>query len=164
MVDDRAAGRDRGPAGAQKATVPPKLWRSDMPIEYDIDLELGLLAVVGTGTITDDDLTRYKDALASDPRRSYVTREISDFRSAIFSVSPARMPEVAKLHGEVFAGGRPTKCAVLVSGDLMYGLVRMYAHCIAPQGHEVVPFRDVDEAREWLGIPACRDDDGAQPD
>lgn len=124
-----------------------------MPISYRIDKALGLLTVVGSGEVRDEDLVSYKSTLMSDPDLENVTLEISDFRGTSFTVSPKRLPDVAKLHEDVFAGKRPTKCAVLVSSELQYGLVRMYAQCIGRQGHEVTPFRTMEEAREWLGLP-----------
>ena len=125
-----------------------------MPISYRIDRDLNLLTVVGTGPVTDEDLAEYKGKLTADPDLAYVTREISDFRAANIAVSPKRIPEVARLHEEVFAGGQATRCAVLVASDLLYGLVRMYAQCIGRGDHEVAPFRTVEEARAWLDLPA----------
>ena len=129
-----------------------------MPISHRIDRELGLLTVVGTGAIRDEDLSAYKDSLMSDPELRHVTRELSDFRGTSFSISTKGLPDVARLHEEIFAGGASTKCAVLVSSNLQYGLVRVYAQCIGRQGHEVAPFRTMAEAREWLGLPPVSED------
>ncbi len=129
-----------------------------MPISHRIDRELGLLTVIGTGTIRDGDLAAYKNSLTSDPDLRHVTRELSDFRGTSFSISAKGLPDVARLHDEIFAGVESTKCAVLVSSDLQYGLVRVYAQCVGRQGHEVAPFRTMAEAREWLGLPPVSED------
>ena len=129
-----------------------------MPISYRIDRELGLLTVLGTGVVTDDDLSACKDLLVSDPELQYVTLELSDFRGTSFAVSPKGLPDVARLHDEVFSDARSTRCAVVVSSNLQYGLVRVYAQCIGRQGHEVMPFHTMSEAREWLGVTADGED------
>ena len=129
-----------------------------MPISYRIDESLGLLIVKGIGSITDDDVAGHKDALVGDPNLRFVQRELSDFTEATFAISSKRIPAVARLHQEVFAGVSCIKRAVLVSSDLQYGLVRMYAQCLAPSGHEVAPFREVAEARKWLGLPESDED------
>jgi hypothetical protein len=129
-----------------------------MPISYHIDRDLGLLVVKAVGAIRDKDVQRYKSALMDDPNLECVRKEICDFREATVAMSPERMGEVARVHEAVFDGVGSTMCAVIVSSDLLYGLVRMYTHCVGGLGHEVLPFRDVPEALEWLGLPAgCED-------
>ena len=129
-----------------------------MPVSYRIDKGLGLLTVVGNGVVTDNDLAACKDSLLSEPDLQYVTLELSDFRGSSFAVSPKGLPDIARLHHEIFASGRATRCAVVVSSDLQYGLVRVYAQCIGPQGHEVAPFYTMFEARQWLGLPTAAEE------
>lgn len=130
-----------------------------MPISYRIESDLGLLTVTATGEISDNDLQAYKTALMDDPNLHCVSREICDFREAMFSDSSLSMVDAARLHQGVFAAVGSTKCAVIVANDLLYGLVRMYTQCVGRLGHEVLPFRGVREAREWLGLPVDDGDD-----
>ena len=53
-----------------------------MPVSYSIDKKLGLLTVVGSGTVTAEDLSACRDSLRSEPELQYVTRELSDFRDS----------------------------------------------------------------------------------
>ena len=129
-----------------------------MAISYHIDRDLALLTVEAVGEIAEQDIQQYKTALTDDPDLRSVTREICDIREAALSISPTRMAEVAGLHRDVFAGVGSTMCAVIVSSDLLYGLLRMYAQCVGPLGHEVLPFRDIAEARKWLGLPESGED------
>ena len=89
-----------------------------MPISYRIDKDLGLLTVIGSDSITDEDIVAYKNALQADADLPHVTKEISDFRETSYAVSPKRIPDVARLHEEVFGEAQSTRCAVLVSSDL----------------------------------------------
>jgi len=123
-----------------------------MPISFRIDKRLGLLTTTGTGEVTDEEMKEYGERLRSDPDLAHVTREISDFRGAKVSVMPLRLAEIARMHTRAFSAGQRTRCAVLVSSELVYGFVRMYAVCAEPLGHEVHPFRSMAEAREWLGL------------
>jgi hypothetical protein len=129
-----------------------------MPISYRIDKDLGLLTVVGSGTVTDEDISACKDSLKSEPELRHVTRDLTDFRGTSFTISPKGLPSLAKLHESALADAAETRCAVVVSNDLQYGLVRVYAQCVARLGHEVAPFRTMAEAREWLGLPAESED------
>lgn len=129
-----------------------------MSISYHIDRDLGLLTVKAEGEISDQDIQQYRVALMDDSDLLCVTKELCDLREVALAISPSRMTEVAGLHRDVFVGVGSTMCAVIVSSDLLYGLLRMYAQCVGPLGHEVLPFREVAEAREWLGLPGSGED------
>jgi hypothetical protein len=75
-----------------------------------------------------------------------------DLRDADFS--SVRSEDVASLTGmvEKFWGqGGKAKAALIVSGDLDFGLSRMYEMLLTGSSPEkVMVFRDYDEAKNWL--------------
>ncbi len=129
-----------------------------MAVSYRIDKALGLLVVVGRGAITDQEIGEYAETVAADPDLACVRMELADFRDAEFTVSPAGITRLAGLDRERLASLGEVKRALVVSNDLQYGLVRMYGQYLALAGHQVMPFRDMEEAREWLGVPEQGED------
>ncbi len=123
-----------------------------MPISYKIDRDLFLLSMQASGTITESDILEYRNALQSDPDREFIKREICDLRGAEIGISWKRMDEMAQYHGDLLFSVGTTMCAVVVSGDVLFGLVNMYAQQPGRHGHTVLPFRDIARAREWLGL------------
>lgn len=122
-----------------------------MPISYEVDKASGLLRAKGVGAITEVDIASFVDELLADPE--YVHRKACfvDFTKATFDVPSGRIPELARLHEKLLASvAPPTKVAVVVPGNVSYGLARMYEHYRSLSGSEVVPFRDEASARAWL--------------
>jgi hypothetical protein len=121
-----------------------------MPITYRIDSESGLLSAKGLGTLTDADVAGFVSELLADPEFPHATASLVDFTEAKFGVASEHIPALARLHRELLSHGGPPRVAVVVPGDLNFGLARMYAQHLSPSGPEVRPFRDEAEARAWL--------------
>jgi hypothetical protein len=121
-----------------------------MPISYEIGKASGLLLAKGVGSIIETDIAAFVDALLADPE--YVHRKacLADFTEASIKVPSDRILELARLHGERLAHATPARIAVVVPGDLSYGLARMYAHYRSVPGVEVAAFRDEVSAMAWL--------------
>jgi hypothetical protein len=123
-----------------------------MGISYRIDKDRGLLALTGIGVLTDREIESYLLLIKDDPDLRLVRLELADFREAEFSVSPQSIMKIA----HIVSGNLPSlldvKRAVVVSHELQYGLARMYGQYVGLSGHEIMPFRDIAEAKEWLGL------------
>ena len=121
-----------------------------MPITYEIDRDSGLLSAKGVGTVTEADFAGFVDALLADPGFACASASLVDLSQATLAVPPDQIVALGRLHRELLARSGRVRVAVVVSGDLNYGLARMYAQCRSLSGSEVVPFRDEAEARAWL--------------
>lgn len=122
-----------------------------MPISYEIDKASGLLWAKGVGAITEADIAAFVDALAADPEYVHRRASLVDFSEARFEVPSDRIHELASLHEKLLACvDPPTRVAVVVPGDVSFGLARMYEHYRSLSGAEVVPFRDEASAMAWL--------------
>jgi hypothetical protein len=120
-----------------------------MPADYVIDSARGAVFSRGWGRLTNDDLLAAQDALRADPafhpgfRQLYDLTDVTDIavtREA-FPTFRARAPF-----------DHTARQAFVVGSQAAFGMVRMYEllHDLAEDQFRV--FRDLHEARDWLGI------------
>jgi hypothetical protein len=124
-----------------------------MPLDYRIDGDM--ITIIASGKVAPGQFDALIGRLRSDPAWSEVTRELSDFRNAEFSVSPDSITQLARQDATRLPN--VLRRAVVVSTDLQYGLARMYCSLMSRSGQDVRPFRDVDAARRWLESGVERD-------
>lgn len=124
-----------------------------MPISYRIDVDLGAVFTHATGALTDDELIAHKRDLTRDPAFKPGMVELSDLRGLerldITSAGVSRFVAQDESDANQLAGVR---MAIVASEDLAYGMSRMYGMRTG-QNVDVQSFRDIDEARRWLGLP-----------
>ena len=124
-----------------------------MPMTYTIDKETGVVRIVGTGLLTDEEMVQCVSSLRADPRLEPEMNSLSDMRDIEVGFSRNgidRMIEVMKASSERRAAA---KAAIVVSSDVAFGMGRMLE--IVSDG-KVEPrfrvFRDMDSALSWLEI------------
>ena len=84
---------------------------------------------------------------------------LHDVREADFDVTTEEVRSLVSLLGE--AGSRPgpeRRLAYLVSSDLNFGMVRMFEVLSEQSGVQIHVFRELVQAKAWLGLPATPDD------
>ena len=120
-----------------------------MPASYRIDVSLGLVFSTAQGVLTNDDILVHQAALRDDVNFDPAFSELYDFRSVTkFELSAEQIQAIA---------GRPiygtgSRAALVAPDDLVYGLLRMF-QTMAEGGHgNIQIFRDMDDARSWLGL------------
>jgi hypothetical protein len=122
-----------------------------MPIRYSIDPVQGLLVSEFRGEVSPEDLLAWYGELRGRTDFDPECMQIADFRLNVPSRwSPDEMQEV--LAQEPFA---PTARRAFVGPtDIVYGLARMYSTLgeALGKGGIIRVFREMDEAREWLGL------------
>jgi hypothetical protein len=121
---------------------------------YTIDPEARLVRLEGVGLLTDDEMVRCISAMRGDPRLEPDMDTLSDMRDIEVGFTPEGVARIIDAM-ETTAGRRlSAKAAIVVSSDVAFGMGRM----LEMRSDEVVDpsfriFRDMAEAREWLGIP-----------
>ena len=124
-----------------------------MPISYTIDDARSLIHTTASGVLTDDDIIAHKASLASDRRIRPTMRELSDIRGVDrLDVTPEGITRMIWADQETWPAAEGKKLAIVVSTEVAYGLGRMYQIQASPVDEKVRIFRDLDEAKSWLGL------------
>ncbi len=125
-----------------------------MPITYSIDRERNVVFTTIRGVLTDDELLDHKKRLTSDPNFKSGMVELSDAREvgelAVTAEGVGRFVTQDSKDSELLKG---YKLAIVASEDVVYGMARMYQTLTEKNVPAVRIFRDLDEAKAWLGCP-----------
>jgi hypothetical protein len=126
-----------------------------MPIQIRTDPTVRLRHTIMGGTVDDDELVDAYSAVLADPNFDPTLNDLVDARAVRrVDVTPVGVRRLAELVQQIDRLSLPTKIAVVTGDDIAYNAARMYeairAGQNAPAEHRV--FRDIAEARAWLGL------------
>ena len=123
-----------------------------MPISYSIDPARGLVTLTYTGTITDRDLFDTFDRLYRDPGHRVGMSELSDLREAeSVQVTAKGLQDLAlRTARQLDPAGKTWRVAVVAPRDVVFGLARMYELLREGSPEQVMVFRDLAAAEQWL--------------
>lgn len=127
-----------------------------MPIDFSIEHDKRYVVVSYRGVVRDADFVLYwRDFLRAE---GWIPGygQLADLSNADFSqASKDGVQQLAAFIESVYArlddGERADRTAVYAPGDLTFGFARMWAALVAGTPQEVAVFRDLDEAKSWLG-------------
>lgn len=125
-----------------------------MAISTTIDLETGIRMHTVTGQPQRNELFDMLRNLYSRPDFDPNRDVLWDMREAdLTAFSTEDIQAIRDLAGRHWGAGGASRAALVVSTDVDFGLTRMYEMLMsASSTNEVRVFRDIDEAREWLGL------------
>ena len=126
-----------------------------MVVKIRVDPTARVRYAVLEGTIDDDELVRTYAAVLADPDFDPTLNDLVDARGVRrIDVTPAGVRRLADLVQQIDRLALPTRVAVVAPDDVAYDTARMYEALRvgqnAPAEHRV--FRDMAEARHWLGL------------
>ncbi len=125
-----------------------------MPISYRFDGSLNVLFAEMRGVITDEDVLQYAKAATTDAEIPRIHHELIDLREVeVPKASTDSLRRVAATFRDAERAPEGVKIAFVASTDATYGLARMYQAFRAGSQAAFHVFREMDEAREWLGLP-----------
>ncbi len=126
-----------------------------MPIHYTIDKKNRAVYLTAAGRAVHDDFADVIDRLAEDEDFKPGMGLLCDYSKLEFNI-PADEVEALSVRmrklSHVFSGCR---VALISAGDLEYGLMRMFSLISSEAQFETRVFRQIENAREWLGLPAA---------
>ena len=135
-----------------------------MPAELRIDAVGRIVFTRLFGVVTDDDFLSLTRFVVDSPEMRPGFSELCDLRDSTrveISADALRrnlaMTEPLDRH----PSRRSARIAVVAPNDAAFGVARMYESMRADSPVGVRAFRDVDDARDWLGLP--RGDEDAPP-
>ena len=120
---------------------------------YTIDLEHDCIFIKWSGVITAHDAIAFNREIAQDLDYHPGLNRLIDLRQAKFRMSIRDIREMTMEvieKRDAIEGHR--KGAMLVGGDLEYGLLRIINAITDQTYSDVRPFRRLDEAVAWLGL------------
>ena len=125
-----------------------------MPHRYLIDPDLNCIFVRYRGLVRADELDHVRLSLEADPLLRPGMNRVWDQRDCDIQVTPDELSKLAEnwntashIHGK-------RKLAYLIDKDLSWGFNRIFEAHRVNQSGEYNLFRDYDEAKQWLGLPA----------
>ena len=130
-----------------------------MPVTHHYDARARVLIVRLLGEVTDDDVLQYAREATESPVADPRHHELIDCREV--EVPAARtqtLRRVARMFQEAERAPSGVKIAFVTTSDAAYGLARMYQALRDLSPVEIRVFREMVEARAWLGLPPERND------
>ena len=125
----------------------PLLPSATMPLSYVIDCAHGIVFSRAWGVLTFEDLRDHYFRMSIDPDFDPDFCQLADNREVhAVEMDPQTIRRLA--HITVFSPGRPR--ALVVAGEVPYGLARMYAIFSETEGQKVAVFREPVDALQWL--------------
>ena len=127
-----------------------------MPIHYEIQPDQKVVYTTLKGELSEIELADYFMSLVSHPlfhpsfRVLVNTARIDSVAvtgEEIRAMSEATHDEAAKLGG--------ARVAIYAPSDVVYGMMRMYQTLRDESPYDIKVFRDLGEARRWLGLSAA---------
>jgi hypothetical protein len=125
-----------------------------MPVEHSFDTDANLLIVVLRGPVGDEDLLKYAHHITEDPSISAGHDELIDLREVETGgeVTSPVLRRIASMFSEIDRTPEQTRVAMVANSDVSYGLSRMYQAFRSESPLDLRVFREMSEARIWLGL------------
>jgi hypothetical protein len=120
-----------------------------VPYSHRIDREGGVVFTIWVGDVSLAEATDSNEALLNDPDFVPSLNQLSDARRVTTPVTASGISMLA----QTSPFGTGSKRAIVSDNDLVFGVSRQYSLQTSEGGAEVMLFRDMRVAREWLGLP-----------
>ncbi len=114
--------------------------------------ERNLVYVRFKGKVRREDTFEFAQELAADPLYRPGLDELIDARNCVFEGGFSDALEYRNVLRDIRPSTGKGRWACVVSGDLMYGLSRMFGTLAGALGVEMRPFRNIADALAWLGM------------
>jgi len=124
-----------------------------LPMEYSIDRTARLVRVVGSGRLTDDAMVECIARLRADPLLEPDMNTLADMRDIQVGFSQEGVRRMLEVMESTADRRTAAKGAIVVSSDVAFGMARMVEMRSEERAYPSLRvFRDMQTARQWLGI------------
>lgn len=122
-----------------------------MPLHHQIDQAAGRIVLRFTGSVTAREIFEYYGTLSADPLFRPNLAVLADCREVTSVPTFDELGVVANTNPRATSmRAGATRAAVVVSSAWLFGITRQFAVLAEPNGINVVPFYDAQEAERWL--------------
>ena len=125
-------------------------WERSMAWHYEIDPKRRLVTVVAEGDLTDSNLLDTSARLRDDPDFSPAYVQLVDLRST--NGMAVTVSGIADLEARSPLFSPESRRAMVVTSDFGYWMARLFELMRDGEAGQIRIFRDMDEARRWLGL------------
>lgn len=124
-----------------------------MPISYRIDLRQNVIWTIVTGILTDGELLEHKQKIVKDPDFRPGMRELSDARNVErLDITSEGVQRFVAQDADDALLLRNHRIAIVAQEDVVFGMARMYGMMTEKYLGDVMVFRDMKDAMNWIGI------------
>lgn len=120
-----------------------------MSVRYEIDAVRSVVLVTVEGVVSDEDYFAAGEQLRRDPAFRSHFCELIDLSAA--SLAGLTTDGVRRIAAHEPDRDSKARTAIVAPSDLEFGIARMF-EALREQRSRVAAFRDMDEARRWLGL------------
>ena len=125
-----------------------------MPVHYRIDRERHFVLTRGVGTLTDEDVLGHQRELRAEAGFESDMNQLIDLsQTERFELAAGTLRQIVAMN----PFGKGSRRALVSPSDLAFGMSRMFEAFSDGSEQEVRVFRDMAEAREWLGADEADD-------
>ena len=121
----------------------------ELPASYEIDQQRRLITSRLWGAVTDTEVYEHNRQLRGDPDFNPTYQQLTDLTGVTQIAVTTGMINETSLD-QFFEPG--IRRAIVASTDGVFGMARMFAMRAESVGQTIQVFRDLDKARDWLGI------------
>lgn len=125
-----------------------------MPIHYTIDKTERVVYQTAVGRGYHRDFEELIDRLAEDEDFKPGMRLLCDYSKFEFNIPADEVEEISQQMKKLSPAFTDCQLALVSAGDLEYGLMRMFSLLSSEAQFEARVFRKIENAREWLRLPA----------
>lgn len=124
-----------------------------MPLSHRVDRDAGVAFARAEGALSDEELLDFAQRMANDPEFRSGVHELIDVRAAdLRAVTSRTLRRAAEIFAAFDTAATRGRIAFVAPADVAFGLARMY-QAFRTDAVEIRVFREMDEARAWLGLP-----------
>ncbi len=123
-----------------------------MPITFEYDEENNILYETGEGEISLEEFREFRTKIVTIVPADGL-RVLADYRYARIHFTYNNLGAMKIMTQKMMELSNGIVAAICVKDDAGFGLARMYAISNDSESYKAEVFRDIDEAKQWLGIP-----------
>ena len=128
-----------------------------MPVKLNYEYEGAGAVIIGSGTVTGDELRRCNDQMYAPDRIHKLCYQLCDFREITnFEVSSDDVRNIANQDNVAATQNPDITIAIVANRSVIYGMARMWQAFLDEVSFNNHVFRTMEEARAWLGENAER--------
>ena len=121
-----------------------------MPVTYTIDSARNIIHTRCEGSVSFEEVITHFKTLTSDPKCPPRLNVLLDLTGVTSAPTSEQIRRVSSVIGDSRKHLVFDTCAIAVSSELIYGMMRMFEVFTEENFRQARTFRGLDEAQEWL--------------